>query len=98
MLGDLSAGRPLRAHPANHTVQAIVTIVKLGGIFSIADSPRPNQSDVDRIDLGEYASWLDAKHVVVNVYQCYGEFDSGTTRLPILGLLSMQAEWFAKHS
>jgi hypothetical protein len=29
----------------NHAAQAIVTIVKLGGTFSIADIPRPNQTD-----------------------------------------------------
>jgi 2-keto-4-pentenoate hydratase/2-oxohepta-3-ene-1,7-dioic acid hydratase in catechol pathway/glyoxylase-like metal-dependent hydrolase (beta-lactamase superfamily II) len=52
----------------------------------------------DRIDLGEYASWLDAERVVVNVYQRYRELDPGTTQLETLGLLSMQAEWFAKRS
>ncbi len=52
----------------------------------------------DTIDLGEYASWLDAERVVVNVYQRYRELDPGTPQLPALGLLAMQAEWFAKHS
>jgi 2-keto-4-pentenoate hydratase/2-oxohepta-3-ene-1,7-dioic acid hydratase in catechol pathway/glyoxylase-like metal-dependent hydrolase (beta-lactamase superfamily II) len=52
----------------------------------------------DTIDLGEYASWLDAERVVVNVYQRYRELDPGTTQLPALGLLAMQAEWFAKHA
>jgi len=51
----------------------------------------------DTIDLGEYASWLDAERVVVNVYQRYRELDSATTQLPAMGLLAMQAEWFAKH-
>jgi 2-keto-4-pentenoate hydratase/2-oxohepta-3-ene-1,7-dioic acid hydratase in catechol pathway/glyoxylase-like metal-dependent hydrolase (beta-lactamase superfamily II) len=51
----------------------------------------------DRIDLGEYASWLDAERVVVNVYQRYRELDSNTTQFQTLGLLAMQAEWFAKH-
>ncbi len=52
----------------------------------------------DSIDLGEYASWLDAERVVVNVYQRYRELDPGTPQLPAMGLLAMQAEWFAKHS
>ncbi|MGA8547001.1 MAG: fumarylacetoacetate hydrolase family protein [Mycobacterium sp.] len=52
----------------------------------------------DRIDLGEYARWLDAERVVVNVYQRYRELDPGTPQLPAMGLLAMQAEWFAKHS
>jgi 2-keto-4-pentenoate hydratase/2-oxohepta-3-ene-1,7-dioic acid hydratase in catechol pathway/glyoxylase-like metal-dependent hydrolase (beta-lactamase superfamily II) len=52
----------------------------------------------DRMDLGEYASWLDAERVVVNVYQRYRELDSNTPQLEVLGLLSMQAEWLAKRS
>jgi 2-keto-4-pentenoate hydratase/2-oxohepta-3-ene-1,7-dioic acid hydratase in catechol pathway/glyoxylase-like metal-dependent hydrolase (beta-lactamase superfamily II) len=51
----------------------------------------------DSIDLGEYASWLDAERLVVNVYQRYRELDPGTPQLPAMGLLAMQAEWFAKH-
>src|SRR3984885_11555993 len=52
----------------------------------------------DDIDLGEYANWLDAERVVVNVYQRYRELDPGTPQLPAMGLLAMQAEWHAKHS
>jgi 2-keto-4-pentenoate hydratase/2-oxohepta-3-ene-1,7-dioic acid hydratase in catechol pathway/glyoxylase-like metal-dependent hydrolase (beta-lactamase superfamily II) len=52
----------------------------------------------DSIDLGEYASWLDAERVVVNVYQRYRELDPSAPQLPAMGLLAMQAEWFAKHS
>jgi 2-keto-4-pentenoate hydratase/2-oxohepta-3-ene-1,7-dioic acid hydratase in catechol pathway/glyoxylase-like metal-dependent hydrolase (beta-lactamase superfamily II) len=52
----------------------------------------------DNIDLGEYASWLDAERVVVNVYQRYRELDPGTPQLPAMALLAMQADWFAKHS
>ncbi|MBO0880198.1 MAG: MBL fold metallo-hydrolase, partial [Mycobacterium sp.] len=51
----------------------------------------------DRIDLGEYASWLDAERVVVNVYQRYRELDSGIEQLEALALLSMQAGWLAKR-
>ncbi|MGA8332732.1 MAG: MBL fold metallo-hydrolase, partial [Mycobacterium sp.] len=51
----------------------------------------------DSIDLGEYATWLDAERVVVNVYQRYRELDPGTPQIPAMGLLAMQAEWFAKH-
>ncbi|SRX93836.1 putative bifunctional enzyme: 2-hydroxyhepta-2,4-diene-1,7-dioate isomerase (HHDD isomerase) + cyclase/dehydrase [Mycobacterium tuberculosis H37Rv] [Mycobacterium shimoidei] len=50
------------------------------------------------IDLGEYAAWLDAERVVVNVYQRYRELDPTTPQLPPMALLAMQADWFAKHS
>ncbi|OBI50689.1 2-hydroxyhepta-2,4-diene-1,7-dioate isomerase [Mycobacterium kyorinense] len=52
----------------------------------------------DTIDLGEYATWLDAERVVVNVYQRYRELDPATPELEPMALLVMQAEWFAKHS
>lgn len=51
----------------------------------------------DTIDLGEYASWLDAERVVVNVYQRYRELDPDTPQLETLALLVMQADWLAKH-
>jgi 2-keto-4-pentenoate hydratase/2-oxohepta-3-ene-1,7-dioic acid hydratase in catechol pathway/glyoxylase-like metal-dependent hydrolase (beta-lactamase superfamily II) len=51
----------------------------------------------DSIDLGEYASWLDAERVVINVYQRYRELDPATPQLPAMGLLAMQADWLAKH-
>jgi 2-keto-4-pentenoate hydratase/2-oxohepta-3-ene-1,7-dioic acid hydratase in catechol pathway/glyoxylase-like metal-dependent hydrolase (beta-lactamase superfamily II) len=51
----------------------------------------------DTIDLGEYASWLDAERVVINVYTRYRELDSDTPQLPAMGLLAMQAEWLAKR-
>ena len=52
----------------------------------------------DTIDLGEYATWLDAERVVVNVYQRYRELAPDTPQLEIMGLLVMQAEWLAKRS
>jgi glyoxylase-like metal-dependent hydrolase (beta-lactamase superfamily II) len=52
----------------------------------------------DTIDLGEYASWLDAERVVVNIYQRYRELDAATPQLDVLSLLAMQAEWLAKRS
>jgi 2-keto-4-pentenoate hydratase/2-oxohepta-3-ene-1,7-dioic acid hydratase in catechol pathway/glyoxylase-like metal-dependent hydrolase (beta-lactamase superfamily II) len=52
----------------------------------------------DTIDLGEYATWLDAERVVVNVYQRYRELDHETPQLEVLALLVMQAEWLAKQS
>jgi 2-keto-4-pentenoate hydratase/2-oxohepta-3-ene-1,7-dioic acid hydratase in catechol pathway/glyoxylase-like metal-dependent hydrolase (beta-lactamase superfamily II) len=52
----------------------------------------------DTIDLGEYATWLDAERVVVNVYQRYRELDSETPQLEVMALLVMQAEWLAKRS
>jgi 2-keto-4-pentenoate hydratase/2-oxohepta-3-ene-1,7-dioic acid hydratase in catechol pathway/glyoxylase-like metal-dependent hydrolase (beta-lactamase superfamily II) len=51
----------------------------------------------DTIDLGEYGSWLDAERVVVNVYQRYRELDPDIAELPVLALMTMQAEWHAKH-
>jgi glyoxylase-like metal-dependent hydrolase (beta-lactamase superfamily II) len=51
----------------------------------------------DRMDLGEYASWLDAERIVINVYQRYRELDQGTPELPVMGLFAMQADWFARH-
>jgi 2-keto-4-pentenoate hydratase/2-oxohepta-3-ene-1,7-dioic acid hydratase in catechol pathway/glyoxylase-like metal-dependent hydrolase (beta-lactamase superfamily II) len=51
----------------------------------------------ETIDLGEYATWLDAERVVVNVYQRYRELDPNTPQLEILALLVMQAEWLAKR-
>ena len=51
----------------------------------------------DTIDLGEYAAWLDAERIVVNVYQRYRELDPNTADLPVIALLTMQAEWNAKH-
>jgi len=51
----------------------------------------------DTIELGEYATWLDAERVVVNVYQRYRELDPGIPQLEPLALLAMQADWFAKH-
>ena len=52
----------------------------------------------DTIDLGEYANWLDAERVVVNVYQRYRELDPNTPQLEVMALLVMQAEWLAKRS
>jgi 2-keto-4-pentenoate hydratase/2-oxohepta-3-ene-1,7-dioic acid hydratase in catechol pathway/glyoxylase-like metal-dependent hydrolase (beta-lactamase superfamily II) len=52
----------------------------------------------DTIDLGEYATWLDAERVVVNVYQHYRELDPATPQLEVMALLVMQAEWLAKRS
>lgn len=51
----------------------------------------------DTIDLGDYATWLDAERVVVNVYQRYRELDPNTPQLEILALLVMQADWLAKR-
>jgi 2-keto-4-pentenoate hydratase/2-oxohepta-3-ene-1,7-dioic acid hydratase in catechol pathway/glyoxylase-like metal-dependent hydrolase (beta-lactamase superfamily II) len=52
----------------------------------------------DTIDLGKYATWLDAERVVVNVYQRYRELDPDTPQLEVLALLVMQADWLAKRS
>ncbi len=60
----------------------------------VCRGPRPPT----RIDLGEYATWLDAERVVVNVYQRYRELDPDTPQLEVMALLVMQAEWLAKRS
>ncbi len=52
----------------------------------------------DAIDLGEYAAWLDAERVVVNIYQRYRELDADLPGLEPMALLVMQAEWLAKRS
>ncbi|CAM3114396.1 2-hydroxyhepta-2,4-diene-1,7-dioate isomerase [Mycobacterium intermedium] len=52
----------------------------------------------DTIDLGEYATWLDAERVVVNIYQRYRELDPDTPQLELMALMIMQAEWFAKRA
>jgi 2-keto-4-pentenoate hydratase/2-oxohepta-3-ene-1,7-dioic acid hydratase in catechol pathway/glyoxylase-like metal-dependent hydrolase (beta-lactamase superfamily II) len=51
----------------------------------------------DAIELGEYASWLDAERVVVNIYQRYRELDPDLPQAERTALLVMQAEWLAKH-
>ncbi|MFZ0835614.1 MAG: fumarylacetoacetate hydrolase family protein [Mycobacterium sp.] len=51
----------------------------------------------DTIDLGEYADWLDAERIVVNVYQRYRELDPNMPELPVMALLTMQAEWLARR-
>ena len=52
----------------------------------------------DTIDLGEYATWLDAERVVVNVYQRYRELDPDMPQQEVVALLVMQADWLAKRS
>jgi 2-keto-4-pentenoate hydratase/2-oxohepta-3-ene-1,7-dioic acid hydratase in catechol pathway/glyoxylase-like metal-dependent hydrolase (beta-lactamase superfamily II) len=50
------------------------------------------------IDLGEYATWLDAERVVPNVYRRYRELDPDhTPELEPLALLIMQADWLAQR-
>jgi glyoxylase-like metal-dependent hydrolase (beta-lactamase superfamily II) len=51
----------------------------------------------DSIDLDSYAAWLDAERVVVNVYQRYRELDPDIPPMPVIALMTMQAEWHAKH-
>jgi 2-keto-4-pentenoate hydratase/2-oxohepta-3-ene-1,7-dioic acid hydratase in catechol pathway/glyoxylase-like metal-dependent hydrolase (beta-lactamase superfamily II) len=51
----------------------------------------------DTIDLGEYATWLDAERVVVNLYQRYRELEADTPELGLMALMAMQAEWLAKR-
>lgn len=51
----------------------------------------------DRIDLGEYAAWLDAERVVVNIYQRYRELDPNIPEVPVMALLTMQAEWHSRR-
>jgi 2-keto-4-pentenoate hydratase/2-oxohepta-3-ene-1,7-dioic acid hydratase in catechol pathway/glyoxylase-like metal-dependent hydrolase (beta-lactamase superfamily II) len=51
----------------------------------------------DTIDLGEYATLLDAERVTVNVYTHYRELDPTRPQLDLMTLIGMQAEWYAKH-
>lgn len=45
------------------------------------------------IDLDEYATWLDAERVVVNVYKRYREIDPETPVLDRRALLAAMAQW-----
>ncbi|MEV4124493.1 fumarylacetoacetate hydrolase family protein [Nocardia sp. NPDC049707] len=47
------------------------------------------------IDLGEYATWLDAERVVVNLYQRYRELDPTTPSMSELEMFALQAHWLA---
>jgi glyoxylase-like metal-dependent hydrolase (beta-lactamase superfamily II) len=51
----------------------------------------------DRIELGEYATWLDAERCVVNIYQRYRELDPETPVHTRPELFTIQAEWDAKR-
>jgi hypothetical protein len=51
----------------------------------------------ETIDLGEYATCLDAERVVVNIYQRYRELDlPNATGCAVAA--DDAAEWVAKHS
>ncbi|MEV6138697.1 fumarylacetoacetate hydrolase family protein [Nocardia sp. NPDC051990] len=56
------------------------------------------QEAADSIDLGEYADWLDAERVVVNVYRRYRELDSETPEISVMDLVRMQAEWHVRRN
>ncbi|MFI6600726.1 fumarylacetoacetate hydrolase family protein [Nonomuraea sp. NPDC050536] len=49
------------------------------------------------IDLGEYATWLDAERVVVNLYQRYRELDPGRPAVDRIPLMALMAEWAARR-
>ncbi|WIM85870.1 fumarylacetoacetate hydrolase family protein [Candidatus Mycobacterium wuenschmannii] len=51
----------------------------------------------DTIDLGEYATWLDAERVLINIYTHYRHLDPDTPQIPAMGLIAMQADWLAKR-
>ncbi len=57
----------------------------------------PVAEAVHQIDLGPFKDWLDAERIVNNVYVRYRELDPDTPELPIVALLTMQADWDAKH-
>ncbi|MCP2258132.1 2-keto-4-pentenoate hydratase/2-oxohepta-3-ene-1,7-dioic acid hydratase (catechol pathway) [Streptoalloteichus tenebrarius] len=48
-----------------------------------------------RIDLGEYATWLDAERVVVNVHQRYRELDPTLPQPNQMELMAAMAQWDA---
>nr|BFE80264.1 hypothetical protein GCM10020093_028650 [Planobispora longispora] len=47
---------------------------------------------VEAVDLDEYADWLDAERIVVNVHRRYRELDPATPELDQLTLMAMMAE------
>ncbi|MFD0887741.1 MBL fold metallo-hydrolase, partial [Streptosporangium algeriense] len=48
------------------------------------------------VDLGEYATWLDAERIVVNLHRRYRELDPETTPEPDqMTLMAMMADWDA---
>ncbi|AXB41393.1 fumarylacetoacetate hydrolase family protein [Amycolatopsis albispora] len=47
------------------------------------------------VDLAEYAEWLDAERIVVNLYRRYRELEPGMTALAQPELLALMAEWEA---
>ncbi|MCV7408508.1 2-hydroxyhepta-2,4-diene-1,7-dioate isomerase [Mycobacterium florentinum] len=52
----------------------------------------------DRIDLGEFATWLDAERIVANIYRRYCEIDTETPQLSIVELFTRMAEWLAART
>ncbi|MEV4062996.1 fumarylacetoacetate hydrolase family protein [Nonomuraea dietziae] len=50
------------------------------------------------VDLAEYAGWLDAERVVVNVYQRYREIHPGQPEIDRFALFALMAEWQATRS
>ncbi|MFE0151675.1 fumarylacetoacetate hydrolase family protein [Nonomuraea sp. NPDC059007] len=69
----------------------------LGHVVAHADAAHAKGLDVREaafgIDLGEYAAWLDAERIVVNVYQRYRELDPGQPVLDRVALFALMAEW-----
>ncbi|MFI6393526.1 fumarylacetoacetate hydrolase family protein [Nonomuraea sp. NPDC050540] len=69
----------------------------LGHVVAHADAAHAKGLDVREaafgIDLGEYAAWLDAERVVVNVYQRYRELDPEQPVLDRIALFALMAEW-----
>jgi 2-keto-4-pentenoate hydratase/2-oxohepta-3-ene-1,7-dioic acid hydratase in catechol pathway/glyoxylase-like metal-dependent hydrolase (beta-lactamase superfamily II) len=47
------------------------------------------------VDLAEYAAWLDAERIVVNLYRRYRELEPGMAALAQNELLALMAEWEA---
>ncbi|CAA0083048.1 putative protein YisK [Mycolicibacterium vanbaalenii] len=52
----------------------------------------------DRVDLGEFADWLDSERVVANIYQRYRELDQTTPLLGVVELFTWKAEWLAART
>ncbi|MFE3452226.1 MBL fold metallo-hydrolase [Nonomuraea sp. NPDC059194] len=68
-----------------------------GRVVEQADTAYAKGMDVQEaaftVDLAEYAGWLDAERVVVNVYQRYREINPDQPVLDRFSLFGLMAEW-----
>ncbi|MFD1930215.1 MULTISPECIES: fumarylacetoacetate hydrolase family protein [Nonomuraea] len=74
----------------------------LGHVVEQADAAHAKGLDLQEaafgVDLGEYADWLDAERVVVNIYQRYREIHPDQPALDRFALFGLMAEWDRRRS